>query len=150
MSFEEKSTWVNSLVTVLVVGFYSSFVLRQLGKVPVTEISYQRPMIITIGAIILMTIVGTIIMSIATAVSATIKGDSLADDIDRKDERDELINRRGELVGYYVSSAGVLGVLALAMMRFDQFWIANALYLTFVVGGLVSSAAKLVAYRRGF
>jgi hypothetical protein len=36
------------------------------------------------------------------------------------------------------------------MLRYDPFWIANALYLSFVVGALVSSAAKLVAYRRGF
>ncbi|MBU1078875.1 MAG: hypothetical protein KKB59_00160, partial [Spirochaetes bacterium] len=72
------------------------------------------------------------------------------DDIDRRDERDDHINRRGELVGYYVSSAGALGALALAMLRYDQFWIANALYLAFAVGGIVSSVAKLIAYRRGF
>ncbi len=150
MSFEEKSTWVNSLVTVLVVGIYASFVLRQLGSVPVMEIEYQWPMIATIGAVIVMTILGIIIMSIGTAVSAKLRGGGSADDIDRKDERDDHINRRGDLLGYSVSSVGALGVLVLAMLRYDQFWIANALYLTFVAGALVSSAAKLVTYRRGY
>ena len=52
------------------------------------------------------------------------------------------IGRRGELVGYYVASAGALGVLALAMTRQDQFWIANALYLSMV---FVISALGAVA-----
>ncbi|OHD25911.1 MAG: hypothetical protein A2Y38_21635 [Spirochaetes bacterium GWB1_59_5] len=154
MSFEEKSTWVSMVVSVLVLSAYSMFVLGQLQSVPAAQIAYQRPMLIAVGAIIVMTIVGTILMSIGTAVSAEISakisgGGSVAE-IDRKDERDDDINRRGELVGYYVSSAGALGVLALAMLRYDQFWIANALYLTFMVGGLASATAKLIVYRRGF
>ena len=150
MSFEEKTTWVSLVVTVVVLGVYSSFVLGQLHRVPVLQIAYQWPMIITIGAMIVMTIVGTILMSIGTAISAEIRGKGSVDDIGRTDERDKHINRRSELVGYYVSSAGVLGVLALAMLRYDQFWIANALYLAMMLGGLASAAAKLVAYRRGF
>lgn len=150
MSFEEKSTWVATVVSVLVAGFYSSFILGQLRSVPVAEIAYQWPLITAIGAMIAITIVGTIVMSIGTAISATLTGSGSVNEIDRTDERDTHINRRGELVGYYVSSTGGLGVLALAMLRFDQFWIANALYLSFVVGGFVSSVVKLVAYRRGF
>ena len=41
-------------------------------------------------------------------------------------------------------------VLALAMLRYDQFWIANALYLSFALGTFVASVAKIVTYRRGF
>jgi hypothetical protein len=150
MSFEEKSTWVATVVSVLVAGFYSSFILGQLQSVPVAQIAYQRPMLIAIGAMIIITIVGTILMSIGTAISAGISGSGAVGDIDRTDERDTHINRRGGLAGYYVSSVGVLGGLALAMLRSDQFWIANVLYLGLVVGGFVSSAVKLVAYRRGF
>jgi len=36
------------------------------------------------------------------------------------------------------------------MLGFDHFWIANALYLSFVASSLVSGVVKLVAYRRGF
>ncbi len=150
MTFEEKSTWVSVVVSVLAVGAYFTFVLRQMSSVPVVEIAYQWPMLVSVGAMVLMTIVGTILMSIGTAISASLAGRASVNDMDRKDERDDQINSRGELVGYYFSSAGILGVLALAMLRYDQFWIANALYLTLVAGGLLSAAAKLVAYRRGF
>ena len=37
-------------------------------------------------------------------------------------------------MGYYVASVGAVGVLVLAMLEVDYFWIANALYLSFVVG----------------
>ncbi len=154
MSFEEKFTWVSAAVSALVAGVYYSFILGQLGTVPVAEIAYQKSLLIAIGALIILTIVGAILMAIGTAigaaVTAEITGSGSVDDIDLKDERDEHINQRGELIGYYVSSAGALGVLALAMLRYDQFWIANALYLTFVVGALVSAVVKLIAYRRGF
>jgi hypothetical protein len=37
----------------------------------------------------------------------------------------------------------------LALVRADYFWIANAIYASFVVWAVVSTTAKLVAYRRG-
>jgi hypothetical protein len=150
MPFEEKFTWVSAVVSAGVAAVYFAFVLGQVRTVPVAEIAYQRQLLIAIGALIALTILGTIAVAIGSAISAQITGSGSVDDIDRKDERDADINRRGELIGYYVSSAGALGVLALAMLRYDQFWIANALYLSFVVGALVASVAKLVAYRRGF
>jgi len=53
-------------------------------------------------------------------------------------------------VGYYVSSVGVVGAMALTMLEYEYFWIANALYVSFVLASLVSATVKLVAYRRGF
>ena len=58
--------------------------------------------------------------------------------------------RRGELVGYYVLSAGILAALALVLTEQPYFWIAHAIYAAFIVSALASSAVKLVAYRRGF
>jgi hypothetical protein len=150
MSFEEKMTWVSGFVSVLVTGVYFSVVLGRLGSVPVGEIAYQVPMLIAMGAMIVMSIVGAILMAIGTAVSAEITGVGSVKDIDRKDERDVHIAQRGDLIGYYVTSVGVLGALALTMLKLDYFWIANAIFATFVVASLVSSAWKLIAYRRGF
>jgi hypothetical protein len=36
------------------------------------------------------------------------------------------------------------------MLEYDYFWIANTLYGSFAVAGLVSGIVKLRAYRRGF
>ena len=150
MPFEEKFTWVSTVVSTGVAAVYFAIVLGQVRTVPVAEIAYQRLLLIAIGALIVLTILGTIVVAIGSAVSAEITGSGSVDDVGRKDERDADINRRGELIGYYVSSGAALGALALAMLRYDPFWIANALYLSFVVGALVASVAKLVAYRRGF
>ena len=87
MPFEEKMTWV-SLVVGIVPVVYFVVVLGRLGDVSAAEIAYQRPLLIAIGASIVLTIVGTIVMAIGTGISAELRGRSAADDIDRKDERD--------------------------------------------------------------
>jgi hypothetical protein len=158
MSFEEKTTWVTALVSVVVTAWYVLTVRSLMGGVPVAEIAYQKPLLIAVGATVVLTIVGAIVTAVGTAVghaiTAEITGEGSAEeavgDVGRTDERDKDIDRRGELIGYYVSSAGVVGVLALAMLRYDQFWIANALYLSFALGTFVASVAKIVTYRRGF
>lgn len=150
MSFEEKLTWVHATTTLVVVGVYAWIVGGQLSATPVTDIAYQRPMIIALVAIILLTIVGAIVTAIGSAVAAEITGKGSVDEIGRSDERDKSISRRGDLLGYYVSSALMFGVLVLAMVEVEHFWIANAMFAAFIIAGLTSSAAKLVGYRRGF
>ena len=150
MPFKEKLTWVSVAVTVMVAVVYFVVVLGRLQDTSVGDVAYQWPMIIAFIASIVLNIVGTIIMAIGTGISAEIRGRRAADEIDRSDERDKTISRRGDLIGYYVASAGMVGVLALTMLRYEYFWIATSLYLSFVVATLVSSAGKLVTYHRGF
>jgi hypothetical protein len=150
MTFKEKMTWVNGLVTLVVGAVYFGVVGARLDGGPVSNIDYKWWMIGAIGVTIVTTIVGTIVVSIGTALRMEIAGKGSSKDIDREDERDVGIDRRGELVGYYVSSAGVLAALVLAVLREDQFWIANVLYLGLLIGSVVSSAAKIVFYRRGY
>ena len=68
MSFQEKVTWVSAAATVIVVGWYASVVVGPIGEVPVEAIAYQRPLIIAVVAMIVLTILGTIAMAIATAI----------------------------------------------------------------------------------
>jgi hypothetical protein len=150
MPFEEKVTWVEAVVFAAVPAVYFVIVLGQLGTVPASEIAYQKPMLIAIGISIVLTIVGAILTGIGSGISAEITQPGSGADIGRSDERDKQISRRGELIGYYVSSVGVVGAMALTMLEYDYFWIANALYLGFVIAALVSAAVKIVAYRRGF
>jgi hypothetical protein len=150
MSFEEKVTWVNAVVTAIVPGVYFATVLGRLGQTPASEIAYQVPLLIAIGVSILLTIVGSIMTGIGSGIAAEIMEPGSSKEVGRSDERDKTIGRRGELVGYYVSSVGVVGAMALTMLEYPYFWIANALYLGFVVAALVSATVKLVAYRRGF
>jgi hypothetical protein len=149
MPFEEKMTWVSLVITVVVPVWYLVTMAGRLGDTSAADVAYQRPMLIAFGVYIGLSIVGAIAVSIASAVSTEIRG-GRHDEIDRKDERDKDIGRRGDVVGFYVASAGAVGVLALTMLEYDYFWIANALYLSFVVATLVSSVVKLAYYHRGF
>jgi hypothetical protein len=150
MSFEEKVTWVGGAVTLVVVGWYVRFVIGAMGRLAVEEIAYQRPLLAAVGAMIVLTILGTIAMAIAAAIAAEITGEGSVDDIDRKDERDAVIDARGDRVAYFVSSVLMVGVLAMAMVEMPHFWIANAMFAAFVAASLTGSTVKLAAYRRGF
>jgi hypothetical protein len=150
MSFEEKTTWVSVVIGLLVPVVYFATVLPQLADIAAADIAYQKPLIVAVIASIILTILGTIGMAIATAVGVEISGTGSVDDIDRKDERDISISRRGDVVGYYVASTGAVVALILTMLESDYFWIANTLYLSFVVAALVAGIVKLRAYRRGF
>jgi len=148
--FEEKITWVNAVVAVVVPVAYFVIMLGRLGDTSAADISYQWPLLIAIGASVVLTIVGSILAGIGSGISAELHGRSASSDIGRKDERDVHISRRGELIGFSVSSVGMVGVLALTMLEYDYFWIASALYLSFVVGTLVGSVVKIASYHRGF
>jgi hypothetical protein len=151
MVFEEKSTWVGLAVALAVPVTYFAVVLGELAHTPAAQIAYERPLLSAIIAGIVLTIVFTILMGIGTGITTAIRrGAASVVGLDRKDERDVEIFRRGELVGYYVTSAGMVVALIVTMMRLDYFWIANGIYASFVLGSIVSSAVKLVAYRRGF
>lgn len=150
MPFEEKATWVSAVIGLLVPVVYFATVLPQLVDTPAADIAYQKPLIIAVVASIILIIVGTIAMAIATAVGAEITGSGSVNDIERTDERDVSIRRRGDVVAYYVASIGAVGALILTMLEYDYFWIANTLYLSFVVAGFVAGIVKLRAYRRGF
>ncbi|TXK40820.1 hypothetical protein [Nonomuraea sp. C10] len=139
MSSEEKRSWIYLVVGVGVYAVYFVVVLSQVPGADVARIAYVRPMLIAIGAGIGLGIVANIAAAVASPKEAG-----------RTDERDRQINRLGDYVGFYVMSIAALVPLALAMAEAAHFWIANALYLAFVLATVVSSAVKIVLYRRGF
>lgn len=139
MSFEEKSTWLYGLITAVVPTVYFATMLGRIRETPIAEIDYVGPMLAAIGIAIVVSIVGTIGVAIGSP-----------KDADKSDERDRSINRLGDYWAYYVLSIGVAGALILTFVELDHFWIANAIYLAFVLASLTSVTLKLLAYRRGF
>ena len=104
MPFEEKISWVNAVVMAIVPVAYFVIMLGRLGDTSAADISYQWPLLIAIGASIVLTIVGSILAGIGTGISAELRGRSASAEIDRKDERDKQISRHGDLIGFSVSS----------------------------------------------
>jgi hypothetical protein len=104
----------------------------------IAEVPYVGTMLWTIGAAIIASIVGRIVVAVAWP-----------KDADKKDQRDKEIYRFGEYIGQSFVVVGAAAALVLAMAEVDHFWIANAVYLAFVLSALLSSTAKIFAYRRG-
>jgi hypothetical protein len=139
MTFEERNTWVFAVITVGAFGAYVATILGRAQGTPLAEVPYAAAMLWAIGAAIAASIVGRIVVAVAWP-----------KDADRRDQRDKEIYRFGEYIGQSFVVAGAVAALVLAMAEVDHFWIANAVYLAFVLSALLGSTAKLVAYRRGF
>jgi len=138
MSYEEKGTWLFGAIAVIGYSVYLALVLPQLGTA-VSDINYQLPMVFTIGGAIVVGILGGIVLGIASPKEAGVA-----------DVRDKQINRFGEQIGQSFVVIGGIGALVLSLLEVHWFWISNALYLGFVLSGIISVMAKLGAYRRGF
>jgi hypothetical protein len=139
MTYEEKGTW--SFLVVAIVGYavYLWLVLSQLADgTPVEEADYAIPMLWTIGGAIVLGIVARIAIEIITPSESH-----------RADVRDKQIDRAGEQVGNSLVVIAGLVALVLAMLQVHWFWIANAIYLGFVLSAVLGSLAKLAMYRRG-
>ena len=137
MTFEEKGTWIQAVMVVAVAVVYAVVVIGEAQDTPVSEIAYQAVMLWCFGISVVLSIVASIVAGIASP------------DQDKSDLRDKEIHRKGEYFGQHLLAIGAVVALGLTMWEADYFWIANALFVGFVLSGVTSSAVKIVAYRRG-
>ncbi len=142
MGYGERNVWAGMIVGVLVVGAYLAYLLVQLSHLPASEVAWQWPMVWTVAA----GIVGTIVLSIGWGIVAGIRD---RDELHRLDQRDTDIERMGNRVGQAFMAIGGVGAIVLAMVKADWFWIGNALFFAFFLSALVGGIAQAIAYRRG-
>ena len=147
MSSEERGQWVYLVAIVLTYGAYVAIVLGQAGGGPLTDVDYVPLMLAAIGIGVVLAIVGRIAVEIASGIAAEMAGHDPSYEVDIRD-RD--IGRFGEYFGGTVLGVGMVVPFVLALAESDSFWIANAMYLVFVLSAAVGAVVKLVAYRRGF
>lgn len=139
MSFEEKSAWIMGAVAAGSYAVYLAIVLGLAGTMSLADIPYIAPLLWTIGASI----------GVSIALHA-LTGIFSPREVGKKDQRDREIYRFGEYIGQSFVVVGGVAALLMAMAETDHFWIANVIYLTFVLSAILGSVAKIVAYRRGF
>jgi hypothetical protein len=147
MSNEEKGQWVYLVVILATYAVYLVIILGQLGGTAPADIDYVPAMLGAIGIGIGLAIVGRIAVEIGGRISDEMAGLGEGQDADIRD-RD--IGRFGEYVAGTVLGVGMIVPFLLTLAERDYFWIANAMYLAFVVAAVVGTVVKLVAYRRGF
>lgn len=139
MSYEEKGQWIYLAASAIAYGVYVVLVLGAAGTTPLPEVDYQPILLWTVGAAIVGSILGRIGIEVVTP------SDSYKEDV-----RDRDIGRLGEYRAGLVLGIGMVVPFILALLEFEHFWIANAIYLVFVVQAVVGAVIKLIAYRRGF
>jgi len=66
------------------------------------------------------------------------------------DARDREIGRVGDYTGQSFVIIGATAAMLMAMAGWDRFWIANVIYLCFILSAILGSVTKIIAYRTSF
>jgi hypothetical protein len=138
MSYEEKGTWVYLVTSAGAYAVYLVIILGRLQDTPVSAVSYAWVLLWT-----------TVASVVASTVGRTLVETVRPSDSHRRDVRDKEIYRFGEYASRWFIVAGAAAGFFMAVAKWDYFWIANVIYLGFVLWAVVGSVVKLVAYRRG-
>ena len=138
MSYDERGTWVYLVTSSAAYVVYLAIVLGRVASTPVADVAYVSVLLWTSGASIVASVAGRTLVETAKPSASR-----------RSDIRDREIYRFGEYTSRWFIVAGAGAGLIMAMAKLDYFWIANVIYLGFVLWAVVGSAVKLVAYRHG-
>ena len=138
MSYEEKGIWVYLVTSAGAYAVYLVIIAGRLASTPAAQVPYIALLLWTAGASMVANMAGRVLVETARP-----------SDSRRADVRDREIYRFGEYASRWFLVAGAAAALVMAMAEVDYFWIANVIYLGFVLWAVAGSVLKLVAYRRG-
>jgi fatty acid desaturase len=136
-SFEEKSAWVTLLALVAVFGCYFLMAARMLSA-GVTETATPF-----VPLFIVITVLLVIVLAVGHAAAAIVSGG------DKRDERDQQIERRAESNSGWILAVGVISAVFALALPIGKAWIANGLLMSLVVSEVVNYVLRLYYYRRG-
>ncbi|MEO3772743.1 hypothetical protein [Micromonospora sp. B9E7] len=138
MTHEEKRAWIMLVVSVVGYAVYAAVVLNRADSGPVTAAPYAGVLLWTVGGAIVASIVAEIGVGVVNPRASRVK-----------DVRDREIGRLGDHVGQAFVVVGAVSAMLMALAEWDWFWIANVIYLCFVLSAAVGSLAKVIVYRKG-
>lgn len=138
MSFEEKSAWITGVAVLICWAWYVMVATSNLAIPEFIAEGYRRPLIVSVVLALVVIIASFIAVS---ALSPKAAGE--------RDERDRDIERFGDQVGQFVMGIAALGVLGMALIELDYFWIATLIYSGLVLSEVAGSAARIAGYRFG-
>jgi hypothetical protein len=139
MTHEEKRAWIRLVVAVLGYAAYVTVIVSRAGGRRLPDVPYASTLVWTVAAAIVAAIAAEAGMAIV------VPGASRA-----KDVRDREIGLLGEHVGQSFVVIGAVAAMLMAMADWDRFWIANVIYLCFVLSAILSGVTKVIVYRRRF
>lgn len=138
IAYEEKVAWVGLIVAVVHYAVYLSVVLTRTVETPMPQTPFADALLWSLGAAV------AIMVAMSIVVAVTTRKDDHETDI-----RDKQITARAEFTSRGFLIAGALAGLVLALLELDPFWIANAIYLGFVLSAVLEAVTKIALYRGG-
>ena len=142
MPIGQQRAWVMMVCSALAYAVYVVLVVTRIDGGPIADTPYIAPLLWTVAGSVAATVLAEIVIAAASGRQSRTAI--------RTDERDREIDRFGEHVGQAFIVIGAIAALILAMLEWGYFWIANVIYLAFVLSAVLGSAARLAAYRRSF
>ncbi|MEU4483042.1 hypothetical protein AB0F68_34065 [Micromonospora sp. NPDC023966] len=135
MTHREKRAWIMLVVAVVAYAIYVTIVVGRAGGRPLADVPYAAALLWTVGASIVANIVAEIAIGMVSPKAARVA-----------DARDRQIGQLGDHVGQSFLVAGAVAAMLMAMAGWDRFWIANVIYLAFVLSAVLGSVAKIGMY----
>ncbi|MFG3423309.1 hypothetical protein [Micromonospora sp. NPDC048063] len=137
MTHEEKRAWIRLVVAVLGYSAYVALTVSRADGRSLPDVPYASALLWTVGAAIVASIVAEIGMAVVNPGAPRVK-----------DVRDREIGRLGDHVGQSFVVVGAVAAMLMAMADWDRFWIANVIYLCFVLSAILGGITKVIVYRR--
>ncbi|MTK02496.1 hypothetical protein FF096_10745 [Micromonospora sp. CP22] len=138
MTHQEKRAWITLVVSAVAYAGYVAVILSRADDGRLTSTPYAGVLLWTIGGAIAASIVVEIVLGVVNPRASRVS-----------DVRDREIGRLGDHVGQAFVVIGAVSAMVMAMAQWHWFWIANVIYLCFVLSAVVGSLAKVVVYRKG-
>ena len=134
MTHQEKRAWILLVTSVVSYIVYAVVIVGRARGRQLPDVAYATTMLWTIGAAIAASIVVDIVTSGPRRSRLT-------------DVRDRQIGRLGDYIGQSFVIIGATAGMLMAMAGWHRFWIANVIYLGFVLSAVLGSIAKIGMYR---
>ncbi|GGM77585.1 hypothetical protein GCM10007977_093880 [Dactylosporangium sucinum] len=118
---------------------YAAYVVTVLGRADggaLAGVHYAGPLLWTVGGAIVANIVAEIGLGVVNPRASR-----------ARDVRDKEIGRLGDHVGQAFVVIGGVSAMLMALAEWDYFWIANVIYLCFVLSAVLGSITKVLVYR---
>ncbi|TCB94299.1 hypothetical protein E0H26_21675 [Micromonospora zingiberis] len=138
MTHQERRAWIMLVVSVIAYAGYVTVVLGRRDGGSLVAVPYVGALLWTVGGAMVASMVAEIVMGMANPRASRVT-----------DARDREIGRLGDHVGQAFVIIGAVSAMLMAMAEWDRFWIANVIYLCFVLSAVIGSLAKVIVYRRG-
>jgi hypothetical protein len=136
MTLDETRAWGRLVAAVAAYGVYVAVVLGRAGGRPLAEVPYAAALLWAIGASIVGGVVVETLIKTVNPKTPRVR-----------DVRDRQIGRLGDYVGQLFVVLGAGAAMLMAMAGWQRFWIANVIYLFFVLSAAAGNLTKVIVYR---